>query len=189
METPAKPRSAKQRSAASRIASRVDGGSGAGAAAARALMGAAYPNKRSFVNEPSGATWTSSYCRALLFASDAMTLAPVPKASRTTANRGGRSARSGTGAQSTRVDSLPPAASGARAPSAGDQRASRRGPPRRPTSEADPETGHDAVVVVERHHRGLRRTLIVQLDADARVERPGHARLGPPAERERRPAE
>src|SRR5439155_24583621 len=40
MDTPAKPRSAKRRSAASRMASRVEGGSEAGTAAARVLIGA-----------------------------------------------------------------------------------------------------------------------------------------------------
>src|SRR5436309_623980 len=49
METPAKPRSAKRRSAASRMASRVDGASRARAVAARGLMRFAYTNKRSFV--------------------------------------------------------------------------------------------------------------------------------------------
>src|SRR5437016_8961822 len=53
METPAKPRSAKQRSAASRIASRVDGGSGAGTAAARELMGAGLSEQTFVCQRPS----------------------------------------------------------------------------------------------------------------------------------------
>src|SRR5439155_860596 len=49
IDTPAKPRSAKRRSAASRMASRVDGASRLRAVAARGLMRSAYTNKRSFV--------------------------------------------------------------------------------------------------------------------------------------------